>query len=239
MRELQEGALEGGGTEMDAIGHGGGCGRSPGHSRPWPTRAEKANWSTSLGGEWQEVPDHLAETWAAPAGRPEAAGLCGPVRGRVAQAVAKFARKGCDLLSPIDDQAGAGFGAGNQQGLGCWGPGEQVHGRGACQQAGRAMGCSRPRRPGSNLLFRWKGRRAAGSIHGLLRAATGASQATDFHRRIASGAPCLRVFHPARSASPHWRFRPPACPLRMAACLRSSQRAAAVAKAVSNGQRHL
>lgn len=92
---------------------------------PLAHKGEKQNWSTSLEGRWQEVPDLLAElVQRRPAGQ-KLLGFAAQSGDVLPQAVAKFARKGCDLLfaNPID-QAGAGFGAATNQG---WllGPGEQ------------------------------------------------------------------------------------------------------------------
>jgi phosphopantothenoylcysteine decarboxylase/phosphopantothenate--cysteine ligase len=93
---------------------------------PLPHKLTKADLAQAMEGGWEPVPDLLAELVAhRPAGQPILgfAAQCGDV---LAEARAKFARKGCDLLfaNPID-RPGAGFGAASNEG---WllGPGEAV-----------------------------------------------------------------------------------------------------------------
>jgi len=175
---------------MDAIAMRGLADHRP--SRPCPQGAEKQNWSTKPGGD-AEVPSTPGRTGARRRRPPEAAGLCGRSQGTWLPQACQICPQGLrSCCSPIDRQAVPASARQTNQAV-LLGPGEAVHGRGACQQAlGRgSMGCYGPSRPALRtcLFFRWQSAAAAAAPStGLLRAAYRVPAATISHRRIASGA---------------------------------------------------
>jgi phosphopantothenoylcysteine decarboxylase/phosphopantothenate--cysteine ligase len=86
-------------------------------AEPFTHKPDKAALTRALQGDWQAVPDLLAElVQRRPAGQ-RILGFAAQSGDVLAQAREKFARKGCDLLfaNPID-QPGAGFGSATNEG---------------------------------------------------------------------------------------------------------------------------